>query len=245
MRSAMPGDLDYAKAELADRPRGVSPPAPRTPPLVGALTSAVFGTLSRLRGSRIVHPKGIGFEAKIEPLTSAPAGVELFDRGRSLPAVVRLSRSIGLPSAIPDPCGIAIRVPDAYGGGLHQDLLLVSSGSAPITRHVLVPRKRFEGGFYSSLLPYRFAGETVLVGASACSGGASGLWFQLKLASPGGMWRTVARMDLGARLAAEETEQLCFNPWHTGGGIEPAGFLNALRSPAYRGSQAARLPRHA
>ena len=212
-----------------------------TPAVVGALTSAVFGTLSRLRGSRIVHPKGVGFEATLQPLAGAPAGVELFDRAESTPAVVRLSRSIGLPASMPDPCGIALRIPDAYGGGLHQDLLLVSSGSARIARHALLPRRHFEGGFFSSLLPYRIAGETMLVGASAHSrAGDPGLWFHLKLARPSGMWRTVARVDLGARLPADETEQLCFNPWHTGGGIEPTGFLNALRAPAYRGSQAAR-----
>lgn len=237
----MPKTLVYAESGLAEPPSNASP---RTPPLVGGLTSAVFGALSRIRGSRVVHPKGIGFEAKLEPLASAPAGVELFGPSQPRSAVVRLSRSIGLPSSMPDPCGVAIRIPDAYGSGLHQDLLLVSSGSAPIARHVLLPRKRFEGGFFSSLLPYRFAGEPLLVGASAYSEGAPGLWFQLKLASPGGMWQTVARLDLGARLSAEETERLCFNPWHTGGGIEPAGFLNALRSPAYRGSQAARLSRH-
>lgn len=243
----MPGTLGNtpAESELVEREGNASPGGPQASPLVGRITSAVFGALSRARGSRIAHPKGIGFEAKLEPLASAPAGVELFGQTQPRSAVVRLSRSIGLPSSIPDPCGIAIRVPDAYGGGLHQDLLLVSSGSAPIARHVLLPRKRFEGGFFSSLLPYRFAGETVLVGASAYSGGSSGIWFQLKLASPGGGWRTVARLDLGTRLSAEETEGLCFNPWHTGGGIEPTGFLNSLRSPAYRGSQAARLSRHA
>ncbi len=222
-------------------------------PVVGALTSGVFQGLSRLRGSRILHPKGVGFEARLIPLPLAPSGVELFEQSEPHHAVVRLSRSVGLPSALPDPCGIALRIPDAYGGGLHQDLLLVSSGSAPVARHALLPRRRFEGGFYSSLLPYRFADEIVLVGASAHAGAAGageggsrtadqgGLWFHLKLASPKGMWRSVARLELGGRLPADETEELCFNPWHTGGNIEPLGFLNALRLPAYRGSQAGRL----
>ena len=220
------------------------------PPLVGELTSRVFGGLSRLRGSRIFHPKGVGFEARLVPSPAASTGAELFDGTEPRHAVVRLSRAIGLPSALPDPCGVAIRVTDAYGSGLDQDFLLVSSGMAPVARHALLPRKRIEGGFYSSLLPYQFDGETVLVGASARSGGAGGapnggpgggLWFQLKLASPRGMWRTVARLELRARLPEDETELLCFNPWHTGGGIEPVGFLNDLRGPAYRGSQAGRL----
>ena len=215
----------------------------RTNPLAGKLTAAVFGGLSRIRGSRIVHPKGVGFEARFQPLSEGRAGVDLFEGSDPCPALVRLSRSFGFPSALPDPCGIALRIPDAYGAGSHQDLLLVSSGEAPIARHLLLPRRKFEGGFFSSLLPYDFRGETVVVGASArpAGGATDGLWFQIKLAAPRGPWRTVARLELGTRLAADETERLCFNPWHTGGGIEPVGFLNRLRSPAYRGSQAGRL----
>jgi hypothetical protein len=36
-----------------------------------------------------------------------------------------LSRALGLPEWLPDPCGLAIRAPDAYGPGRHQDLLML------------------------------------------------------------------------------------------------------------------------
>lgn len=36
-----------------------------------------------------------------------------------------------------------------------------------------------------------------------------------------------------------EVDALLFNPWNTGGGLEPAGFLNRLRDIAYPLSQRA------
>jgi hypothetical protein len=40
-----------------------------------------------------------------------------------------------------------------------------------------------------------------------------------------------------APLTADQTEALRFNPWTTGPGIRPAGWLNLLRDAAYRASQ--------
>jgi hypothetical protein len=53
--------------------------------------------------------------------------------------------------------------PDAYGPGRHQDLLLASSGRAPLARHLLLPSRGFCDRPYSSILPYRLAGERVVV----------------------------------------------------------------------------------
>jgi hypothetical protein len=43
---------------------------------------------------------------------------------------------------------------------------------------------------------------------------------------------------VGARLPAG-LNALRFNPWNTGGGLEPAGWLNGARDRAYKLSQAA------
>jgi hypothetical protein len=45
---------------------------------------------------------------------------------------------------------------------------------------------------------------------------------------------------LGRPLSAEQTEALRFNPWSTGPGIHPSGWLNLLRDAAYRASQRGR-----
>lgn len=228
-----------------------------------ALASA-FERLSRARRKRIFHPFGVGFAARLEPVggggggAARAGGVAPSAGGEpSLPflrepveAKVRLSRALGLPEWLPDPCGLALRVPDAYGEGRHQDLLLVSSALAPVGRHLPLPSRHFVDRPYSSLLPYRLDGGLLLLGAHYL--GASGqspkladlrqrqageLNFELLVASLTGEWRPVARLALGERLPPEETERLGFDPTNTGGGLELAGLVNRLRGPSYRGSQ--------
>lgn len=210
---------------------------------------ALFRSLSRLRRKRVFHPFGVGFEALLTPL-GEPTGAEVFDREAK--ALVRLSRSAGLPEALPDPCGVAFRVPDAYGPGEHQDLLLVSSAAPPGGRHTLLPSRGFADRPYSSVLPYELRGETVMLGARAL-GPAPGpklgdlreretvaLEFEILLAGLTGEWRPVARLALGERLPPELTERLHLDPTNTGGGLELVGLLNKLRGPAYAASQEGR-----
>lgn len=213
-----------------------------------ALIDGTFRTLSRLRAKRIAHPHGVGFEATFTGGAMA-TGAEIFDAAGPRPALVRLSRALGLPEALPDPCGLAIRLPDAYGPGAHQDLLLVTSARPPAARHLLLPSRGFGSRPYSSLLPYRAGGVLGLVGASArggpvtldeLRGGAAAPSFTLAFATPGGSWRAVGRLELGDRIAPARTEGLCFDPSNTGGGLELAGLINRLRRPAYRGSQEGR-----
>lgn len=218
------------------------------------VAAELFRGLSRWRGRRAFHPHGVGFAAELTRL----------DDGAVLPAeiegeaIVRLSRSLGAPEWFPDPCGLALRVPDAYGPGRHQDLLLASSGQAPLARHLLLPSRGFYDRPYSSILPYRLAGETVVVMALAAGGEdrgpllaqlrereRGGLEFELALAPLWGEPRPVARLQLGARLPTELTERLDFDPCNSGGGLEPAGWLNKLRGPSYGASQAGRAEAYA
>ncbi len=226
--------------------------APAPTPFLAGPSATFLGALSRLRGRRIFHPHGVGFEGELIPQAEVPTGSELFDRPRPSPAIARLSRSLGLPEVLPDPCGLAIRIPDAYGGGLHQDFLLVTSGRRPLVRQLVLPSQGFADRWYSSLLPYGIGGHRALVGARPAAR-ASGLTlaelrdrdsaeldFELGLTSPLGHWRRVAVLRLGKRLPADRVEELDFSPVHTGGGLEPIGFFNRLRPPAYVASQEGR-----
>jgi hypothetical protein len=209
----------------------------------------LFEELSRLRRKRIFHPFGAGFAARYLPAAGDTGALAL---DRESEPLVRLSRSAGLPELLPDPCGLAFRFPDAYGPGEHQDLLLVSSGAAPGARHTLLPSRGFGDRPYSSVLPYRLRGETVMLGARALVPGRGpklaelrerergGLEFEVLLASVKGEWRPVGRLVLGERLPAEQTERLGLDPTNTGGGLELAGLLNRLRGPSYAGSQEGR-----
>lgn len=208
-----------------------------------------FKALSRLRGKRVFHPFGAGFRGRLTPLDGSTGATALDREGEAL---VRLSRSIGLPEWLPDPCGLAFRVLDAHGGGRHQDLLLVSSGAAPGARHALLPSRGFGDRPYSTVLPYRLGAETVMLGARALAAGpgpklaelreraVGELEFEILLAPLRGEWRAVARLGLGERLPAARTERLDFDPTNTGGGLELAGLVNRLRGPAYRSSQEGR-----
>jgi hypothetical protein len=217
--------------------------------IVTRTTAATFRNLSRLRGRRIFHPDGVGFTATLVPAPARTTGAALFDSIPDRGVIVRLSRSVGLPESFRDPCGLAIRVPDAYGPGRDQDFLLVSSGLAVGTRHLLLPSRGFASSSYSSLLPYRIAGRTFLIGAvpnSQADGPTladlrqrehAGLSFRLTGAPLFGDWESVASLELGERLDDAEVEDLRFDPSNTGGGLELAGLLNHLRAPAYRASQ--------
>ncbi len=215
------------------------------------MVARTFETLSRLRRKRIFHPDGVGFAAALEPLGSAERGPPgLVGEGE---VVVRLSRALGLPEWLPDPCGLGIRVSDAYGPGRHQDLLLVTSGAAPFARHAISPARGFVDRPYSTLLPYRLDGSLVVFAALPVGVEGPGpkltelrrrrvadLAFELAIASPGGAWQPFERLALGERLDPERTERLDLDPTNTGGGLELAGFLNRLRGPTYRASQAGR-----
>jgi len=218
---------------------------------IGAITSSVFRALSTARGKRIFHPHGVGFTGLLVP--TGDMGAEIL-RGPARGVIVRLSRSLGLPESMPDPCGLALRVPNAYGPGLHQDLLMVSSGSGRILRHLLLPAQGFLDRPYSTLLPYRLKQHLVLIGARGTTepGGPgprlavlrgredARLQFDLTVATLGGAWRQAARLDVGERLDDERVEGLDLNPKNCGGGLELAGPINRFRVPAYRGSQRGR-----
>jgi hypothetical protein len=209
----------------------------------------LFKELSRLRRKRIFHPFGVGFRGRYTPVGEGSGALAL---ERESEPLVRLSRSIGLPESLPDPCGLALRFPDAFGAGEHQDLLLVSSGVAPLARHALLPSRGFCDRPYSSVLPYRLQGETAMLGARAVAPApgpklaelrereVGGLVFELLLADVGGSWKSVGRLALGERMPPEQTERLWFDPTNTGGGLELAGSLNRLRGPSYRASQEGR-----
>lgn len=209
----------------------------------------LFRELSRLRRKRVFHPFGVGFRGQLTPIGDGDSAPALATPSEPL---VRLSRSFGLPEWLPDPCGLAFRIPDAYGSGRHQDLLLVSSGAARGARHTLLPSRGFCDRPYSTVLPYRLRGETVMLGARARAPGPGprlaalrerregGLEFEILLARGEGEWAAIARLRLGERLPAERTERLDLDPTNTGGGLEPVGWLNRVRGPAYRASQEGR-----
>ena len=241
------------------------PSAPSLGPLTGVVdttlgvaSAVAFGALSGLRRARVFHPIGAAFEATLDVRGTADDrwGVRLLDEEARHRCVVRFSRGAGTPEGLPDILGLALRVLDAHGAGQHQDLLLVTSGTRPLARNALLPVRHFAAAHYSSVLPYRVDGSTLLFGARpvlapgtppparfadlADALAAGRLRFDLEVAPAAGDWATIGVLEVGRRLGDQESESLRFNAFTTGGGIEPTGLLQTLRRRAYAASQATR-----
>jgi len=225
--------------------------------VAGPLAAGVFGTLSAVRRRRIFHPYGRAFDATVDLVGLADLAPSVLASAGRHRAIVRLSRGAGLPEPLPDFLGVAIRLLDVGDRpGAHQDLLLVSSGVAPVLRHTLVPMTDFGRAHYSSVLPEQAGGTTVVLGLRPVWSGEPGpgarlddvadamtaarLTFELEVATPGGEWRDAGRVEVGAPRAEPESESLRFNPFNDAGGVEPVGALNGLRRRAYAASQAVR-----
>ena len=225
--------------------------------IAGASIGGVLAAWAGLRRGKAVHPDGVVYDARlvVTGAGDAPPDATLLVEPREHRAVVRFSRSLGVPRPLPDLLGMSIRVLDAYGEGRHQDFLLVTSADYPILHHVFLPATDVQHRPYTSSLPYRAGDARFLVGAlpdprsprphggsefdrleAAASSGR--LTFQLAVSPIGGRFRPVAEIRMGRRLPPE-LDALRFNPFNTGDGLEPVGWLNGARDRAYRLSQLA------
>jgi hypothetical protein len=211
----------------------------------------LFFWASRLRGARVFHPRGVAFRARWEPTADSliPPGTAL---DRSLPAIVRISHGVGFPTSFPDFIGVAIKLLDAHGPGRDQDLLINSTGPGPIGRHLFRPSRNLAGIPLSSILPYEIAGRRGPVYGRALQGSSGTTYadavragevptFELRLRNRRGP--TIARVEVDEPLPARIAEDIRFDPWHTGEPFRPIGWLNAVRRPTYRASQAGRRAR--
>jgi len=219
---------------------------------------ALFGGLATLRRRRALHPDGASYEATVRIDGDARYDVPLLRQPGSHRALLRFSRGLGLPRGVPDALGVAVRLCDVHGDGLHQDLLMTTSAKPPVLHHLLLPALRGPFGQpYSTILPYRVGDGVRLFGAlplpaparddrtdleefddAAARGEAR---FTLALAAPFRGWRPIGVVEAGEPLDREAGEALRFNPWNTGGGIRPVGPFQGLRDAAYGASQRARL----
>jgi hypothetical protein len=224
--------------------------------------AAGFSLLAGLRRRRSLHPTGAGYWGWFTVDDGRPA-VPLLRSGAAQLALLRFSRAAGLPEPLPDALGVAIKLPDAHGPGSDQDLLLTSSIDRPLLRRLLFPATSFVRRAFSSALPYQLGDQKVVLllvpvlpdrdrppdGVVSHRDGAlaeldsaitAGLRFQLRTAGSLGLSQPLATLTTGGPLTAEQTERLQFNPWTTGAGIRPCGWLNLLRDTAYRASQRSR-----
>ena len=215
----------------------------------------LLALLAAARRGKAVHPHGDVYEARLAVggVPAAPEAATLLATPSEHDALVRFSRSLGLPRPLPDLLGMSIRILGAYGPGQHQDFLLVSSVDRPVLHHLFLPAGDVQQRPYSSSLPYRAGARRFIVGAlphpdsPRPAGGtelervriaaATGrLRFELAVAQPMGRFAPVAELHVGSPFPAT-ADALRFRPLNAGGGLEPVGLLNEMRRYAYPLSQ--------
>ncbi|WBB66798.1 phosphodiesterase [Micromonospora sp. WMMD812] len=211
--------------------------------------------LTRLRGARLLHPAGRSFagEVTVWGTPGPPTGVALIDEPGRYPATVRLSKGIPTPGSWPDVLGLAMRV--HVDDERPFDLLVSSSGAAPVLRALPLPRRHF-AGTYSTIMPLRIRRRRVWLAALAdpdsadlgrslaevaAATRADEPRLVLAVASGVGPWRPFGQVSIGTQLSARQDATLAFDPiGNLPAGLSAAGPMTWLRAQAYRGSREAR-----
>lgn len=229
---------------------------------------SVSAAVARLRAARPLHPVGVVLAGRLVRAGSPPgdaSGVPWLDSAGDDDVVVRLSRGGGLPAWAPDVHGLALRHTD---DGRRVDVLLSSTGSAPLARHVLAPRRALGGGTYTCLLPYRGPRGPVMLAArpsppralpaepAAIARELAAEPWRVVLAwadGVAGRWRTFARLVVGGPPATSDASRpsradvadarpdqpVRFDPLHAPPGLTAYPWVAALREPAYAAARAA------
>jgi hypothetical protein len=239
--------------------------APGVSEAAGHAFAGLFRILKVARPARPIHPKGLGLTGELTRTgnTGEPSGVDWLDAPGTDYVQARFSRSVGLPSGLPDVVGLALRITPADGatsgksdgatsgnsdGGARggsggaADVLFSSTGWQLPGRFLLQPKLDVSTATLTTLMPYRGRNGPVLLGLRTISlpGGsvASGHWvLGLYWARPAGPWRQCGELRLTAAPHAADTS-LRFNPLQN----EPPGaqayaWTRRLRERSYQTAQ--------
>ncbi|MFD1212152.1 hypothetical protein ACFQ36_08865 [Arthrobacter sp. GCM10027362] len=219
----------------------------------GAGLRLVFRAAKVLRPLRPIHPGGISLTGLLErlPVPAPGSGISWLDTPGTVTVQARLSRSVGLPPALPDILGLALRIP---AGSAYCDLLLASTGLSRPGRFLLVPRKSVSAAALTTLMPYKGGRGPVQLAArtlapvtglpaapDAFRRALAGRTWTLALyhAGPWGKWRRFGTLSLGLDPARADTG-VRFDPvLHPLPGAEIYEWTRRLREPSYA---VARLP---
>ena len=223
------------------------PPAPAAPPptagplprAAGTALATAFASLTRLRGAKPIHPRGSVVAATVHRTGAArPWGSAWLDEAGQDAALVRLSRSVGLPGPLPDVLGLALRT---RGPGGAHDVLLASTGTGALTRFLLVPRRDAARSGYTSVLPYRSPrGPVLLAAVPAGPWPGAGARFRLLAAPVRGPWEPFGELHLHGPLDGPDAVMDVDPVLGAPPGLAVPAALAAVRGPAYAAARRAR-----
>lgn len=199
----------------------------------GAVLAATTSGLAALRSAaKPLHPEGELWDARVERHGgTVRSGVAWLDEPGEHAAIVRLSRAIGLPDGWPDVHGLALR----QLGAATADVLLATTGTAPVLRHLLTPSRHPRSRPMTTLLPYRSVSGPVVLGVTS-TGPRS---YELAWARPTGPWVPFGLIHLVDR--RPDDPDLSFDPVrHQLAGLRQYPTVVRLREPAYRRARRSR-----
>jgi len=198
----------------------------------GALALVARGLGAVRPAAKPLHPRGEVVVGRLQRHgLTAPTGVSWLDRPGEDEVLVRRSRAVGLPGAVPDVHGLAVRVPV---GEQYADLLLASTGWGRVSRFVLTASRDPGGRPMTTLLPYRSPVGPLLIGARAL--GPEQL--ELACAVGAGEWQVFGL--LGLEPLADDPI-VSFDPVRNRiPGLEQYGWVLRLREPAYAAARGSR-----
>lgn len=204
----------------------------------GGLLAAAFGATARVRGTRALHAVGVCGTGLLTVRPGPASGVVLLDGPGPHPCTVRWSRATGRQHGL-DVEGLAVRVDGPAAG----DVLLASTRTGVVGRHVLTLRRPQDHGPLTTLLPLETARGPLLLRLDPAGQGESPpTAYRLLVAAPGRPWHERGRLEI------TWTERDCARR-HDPVGSPPAGTWThplwaRLRDPAYDASQRVRAELH-
>lgn len=236
---------------------------------LGWMWAPPIAAIAAARRSRMFHPDGIVVSAHVEPAAD-PRDTDLVRVAERLtgPAIARFSSALWKGDAEwPDALGCAIRFGSSDARTVEagdQDLLfatILSPLTMPFSPFTTAVHDYLANTFFA-VAPFDVPGmgrakwrlcpevaapperapTTRAEKLRAAVASHATLRLELRRTWTRG-WRPVARVVLDAELPVDDA-LLRFSPFRTGRGIQPRGFVHALRRGAYAASQAAR-PGHA
>jgi hypothetical protein len=210
-----------------------------------------FARLAALRGDRVFHPRGLSLSGTLRAVDEQACPPLA---GSDVPVTARLSKGIGLPDAVPDILGLALRIPDCPGGP--WDLALATTGVGTVSRFAVLPARGWRSARYGSLMAYRFADSgprwlfaepdddqpaSPALEDLASFAAEHPLRFRLGAASFAERPRPLADLTLIAALPPGAAPPSYDPVAHCPNGVELVPrSVSRLRQPAYRGSREGR-----
>lgn len=229
--------------------RGRATAGPLPARIGGAILRQVFRAILLVRRPRPIHSRGLILRGHITWLDSpVRSGIGWVDErpASALPVVARVSRSVGLPSPLPDIYGLALRF---EANGQPADIELASTGLGPLTRFALLPHRSPARARFGTLLPYRSARGPRLLAArtvapaflppSGLEDALTGQDWRLRLyvASTRGAWHPFAELSLRAQGENDDPGLRFDAVRHPLPGAKTYPWVRALRQPSYRLAQ--------